>query len=379
MSGLASGVNPGRKGCYVEPSGGTGATPPVPEESAQDLQTYRLGRRPALDGLRGLAVTAVIAGHSLLPLCANAGTVGVTFFFVLSGFLITRLLLEEQEDHRRIDIRAFYVRRARRLAPALLIFLLFTSAAHKVAGDSLWPVVASFAYVANFAAISGLPMHLLQHMWSLSMEEQFYLLWPMLMAVLLPRGRRRLLLVLCLGLILCVGLRAWLTLSGAPSSRVMFGPDTRADALIIGAMLAFFLPHLTDWPLGRIASYAACVLALSLPLGPQGSWTLLPVALASAGVVGWAATVSASRRPSRAATALARGPIAALGRISYGVYLWHFPIAIILAARVPHVLGAILTLCLSTALAAASWRYVEVPILRRPVRGLATRGMRQGP
>ena len=306
-----------------------------------------------------------MAGHSGLPFSGNAGTVGVTVFFVLSGFLITRLLVEEHARRGRVDLRAFYARRARRLLPAAGVFLVAAAAAHHVAGTSWWPVLSSATYLANVATLLGVDMHLLQHLWSLSMEEQFYLLWPALLGGLLAARRRWLVPLLLSGVLTCTVWRVWLSADGFPASRIMFGPDTRADALVIGALLALLLPHATHWRWGALALGGSVVLVGCIPLGRQGVWTLLPVALAAAAAVGWAAQLGPGQEDRLVVRALDTGPLAGLGRISYGVYLWHFPIAIILAARLNSVTTAALTLALSTGIAALSWRYVEQPFLRR--------------
>ena len=280
------------------------------------VDTYVLGRRPALDGLRGLAVLGVVAGHSVLPFSGNAGTAGVTVFFTLSGFLITRLLLEEHRDTGRVDVRAFYLRRLRRLGPGLALFL-GVSAVFIVLGHApLVPLVTSVLQVANFANLVGTDMEGLAHMWSLSMEEQFYLLWAPVLAALLARRRPDLLgRVLVVGAVASITVRLVLSLSGASDQRIMFGPDSRADALLIGCLVAVCLPALQGRFTGRLAAAGALVIAASVPLGPQGAWTLLPVSLGTAAVVLWSVT---SNGTGPAHAVLTWRPLTGLGRISYG-------------------------------------------------------------
>jgi peptidoglycan/LPS O-acetylase OafA/YrhL len=298
--------------------------------------------------------------------------VGVTVFFVLSGFLITRLLIEEHVDRRSIDLSAFFRRRARRLLPAAAMFLAFAGTANHVAGTSWWPTLASATYLANVATLLGVQMHFLQHLWSLSMEEQFYLVWPALLGWLLSRRPRWLVPLLVAAVLACTLLRVGLLVEGTGVPRIMFGPDTRSDALAIGALLALALPRMIHWHWGPMAAGGTAVIVLCVPIGSYGVWTLLPVALAAATLVGWAATgptAGAGDTPTRrVCAALGRGPLALLGRISYGVYLWHFPFAILLSVRMPSVPAAVITLGLSTAIAAVSWHFVEEPFLRHTRR-----------
>jgi len=325
--------------------------------------SYVLGRRPALDGLRALAVLGVVAGHSLLPFSGNAGTAGVTVFFTLSGFLITRLLLEEHRSTGRVDVRAFYGRRVRRLGPGLAVFLTVSAVFMVLGHASLVPLVTSVLQVANFANLLATPMDGLAHMWSLSMEEQFYLLWAPALAVLLARGRRDLVgRLLVGGAVASVAVRLALVLSGAPDQRIMFGPDSRADALLIGCLAALYLPALQTRCTAALAAVGAVLIAACIPLGPQGAWTLLPVALATAAVVVWAVTTGGT---GLAYAAMTWRPLTGLGRISYGVYLWHLPFALAFAdGRSPWV-AALLTLLTSTCLATVSWLLVERPVLDR--------------
>ena len=148
---------------------------------------FTLGRRPALDGLRGIAVLLVIIGHQTRSV-TGAAWAGVTIFFVLSGFLITRLLLEEHRETGRIDRTAFYTRRARRLLPALALLLLYFAMA-ALTGKYPWqPIAFAVTFTANLAATFGVILGGLGHTWSLALEEQFYALWPF---ALIPLARHR--------------------------------------------------------------------------------------------------------------------------------------------------------------------------------------------
>ncbi|NPA26575.1 MAG: acyltransferase, partial [Chloroflexi bacterium] len=218
----------------------------------------RLPYMPGLDGLRGIAVLAVIAYHSALP-WSDGGFLGVEVFFVLSGYLITALLMLDIQVEGRIRFRHFWLRRARRLLPALWLLLLILPAAARVLAPETLPrlredTLAALAYVLNWVYIFrevpyfehfGRPP-LLQHLWSLAIEEQFYLIWPLLVAFAASRGRgqsQNRLLALTLGLaFLSVGWRWLLYQPYEDTARVYYGTDTRAAGLLFGAALALLWP-----------------------------------------------------------------------------------------------------------------------------------------
>jgi peptidoglycan/LPS O-acetylase OafA/YrhL len=332
------------------------------EDAAPSLPYY-----PHLDGLRALAVAGVLAQHCFVPGMSNAGTTGVTLFFTLSGFLITRLLLQERLASGRIDLRRFYKRRAQRLGPALLAMLAVVAVLSVVGALSMRPVLLSLLQVANIAEASGQNMGLLDHMWSLSMEEQFYLLWPALL-LFLTRARRWDAIMPLLGAtaVASVIVRTALELHGAPAARIMLAPDTRADALLIGCALGIVV-HRIPPRVARLSGLMGAVVLLAvLPAGPYGSWTLLPVALASAAVICWIVT---SDGQSRGLRILATTPLVRVGRISYGIYLWHM-LALTMLWPVASS-GARLGLAAaasSVGLAYLSNRFIERPFLRSPSR-----------
>jgi len=333
---------------------------------------YKLGRRPLLDGVRGLAVTMVVLSHCCVPLMVGAGMVGVTLFFVLSGFLITRLLLEEHARTGGINLRAFYLRRARRLVPALLLFLAVASMALARQGISPGEVITSLTYTSNLFRWTGINAKFLTHTWSLSMEEQFYLLWPFALVLLL---RRRIAVLggsLGVVAVAVAANRLWLSGHVADIQRVYLAPDVRADAIIVGCLLAVFIDRLSAMRWRVMAPIAAAAMVLCFPASEsQLVVLLLPATLACAVVIMWAATSAAS--------GWVRSCLwVRLGRISYGVYLWHMPIALpMLYRQVPWWVVTAVTVPASLVIASLSWRFLEAPILGaewpRPTVSEATR------
>ena len=217
-------------------------------------------RRPGLDGLRGLAVIAVIAFHEQLS-AFPGGFLGVNVFFVLSGYLITDLLTAHWNQYGRLDLRGFWARRARRLLPALAVLLVVVTAATAVIepaqlaalrsallaavtySSNWWQALAHQSYFARFG-----PPPPLQHLWSLAIEEQFYLVWPLLLIVILKTCRSRHLRagLAWSGAALSALAMALVYVPGGDPSRVYYGTDTHASALFIGSALAL------TWPLRRL-------------------------------------------------------------------------------------------------------------------------------
>jgi len=359
---------------------GEAAAPAHPARGSL-ADTMRLGHQPALDGMRGLAVLAVMGVHAGL---LGGGFLGVDVFFVLSGFLITSLLAEEHATTGRISFAAFYRRRALRLLPALSLVLAFclayalTVAPPAQAAVNLRGVASSLAYVSNFqiAAHGTYALGLLGHTWSLSVEEQFYIVWPALLLGLLAWiGVRGALAVCVAGIVGGTAVRTALWLHGAGPDAIFVGSLTHGDGLLMGSALALARIGGVRAPWGRGgvhvtgAAGAAALVAMMVLFGSHADmlpWGYTAAALASAAVLAWAIHTGGR--------VLCWRPLRTAGRYSYAMYLWN-PIAIAVVALPWH--GAapsgFLQFCLAgtltVAIAAASYRYVERPCLRwRPTR-----------
>jgi peptidoglycan/LPS O-acetylase OafA/YrhL len=323
-----------------------------------------LGYAPSLDGVRAFAVLAVMAFHSGLRLLPG-GFLGVDAFFVLSGFLITTLLVIEWQRAKTVRLRAFWTRRARRLLPALLVVVVFVVLyATLVAPEGTYPdlrsdALATLFYVANwhFIAVGGNyfvqagALSLLTHTWSLAVEEQFYILWPLLLLGVLRLFRRLgpLLAVAIVGAVASAVEMVVLYRNGADLTRLYYGTDTHAQSLLIGVALAVALAMCADrrdigaepgrswgWsPTTRNARATVAVVGVvglfldaalwwrvsyDSPFLWQGGFLLADIGTA-------AVLLSAVSLPRGA---LARGlstiPLRFVGQISYGMYLWHFPL-----------------------------------------------------
>jgi len=330
----------------------------------------RRGYMPGLDGLRAVAVLAVVISHTWAQ-ALPGGWVGVDVFFVLSGFLITSILLSEHDRTGRISFRSFYVCRALRLLPALAVTLVLgVLIAYWLypgsASDTLTEAFAAVFYVANWlVALGGVHSGLLIHTWTLSIEEQFYWTWPVALYFLLMVGSRRVALAATL---LVLGVVVAHRLMGVSS--FSFRTDTRADSLLMGCAVALAASAgLIDLLSTKIIRGAAVLAFVTLGLVLAG---IQPMSMSGVGytVVGVAAAtvvVSVALRPVRlAARALSWHPLTWIGQRSYGVYLYHPLCLALLAPRLgtdgPAALAA--TLIFSTCAAAVSYHYVETPFLR---------------
>ena len=355
--------------------------------------------RPGLDGLRALAVAAVILYHGQVS-WAKGGFLGVDVFFVLSGYLITSLLLTERETTGRIGLANFWTRRVRRLLPAL--FLLLAAVAlyavvwaqptelGTIRGDGL----ASLLYVSNWRFIATGASYFqafqapspLTHTWSLAIEEQWYLFWPLAMLAMMRvfRGSTKLVAAAIIGLALVsAALMAVMFHPGGDPSRVYYGTDTRAQALLVGAALAALTAGVRPiidldrrrrpWILQVAGVTGAAVLAVMLVRIDSGGTFLyrggfLLAAISAVFFVGAAAV------DGPVSSVLSIKPLCAIGMISYGLYLWHWPIDVVLDEARTGLSGFALfavRIAVTGAIATASYWLVERPIRRN---GLAPLG-----
>lgn len=306
---------------------------------------FHLGYRRWLDGLRGVAILLVMAAHVFL---APGGFLGVDIFFVLSGFLITSLLLEEWQQSGFLRLKRFYLRRALRLVPAFATLLLICVL------SSLWlssgaeqralrrEVVVAACYLANWPDLHRTFMPVLGHTWSLSVEEQFYLLWPLLLGCLLKLPKRRVILCVGCGILASAGWRMglyhWFESRGIDQktaiTRLYMGLDTRADALLAGCLLGLLatwnlLPRSRRFLRWTGGISFACLFSLgylvwsrSLIFSGFYDGLFTATALMTAVLI---ARLLAAPLPV-VSWILESAPLVGIGRISYGVYLFHMPI-----------------------------------------------------
>lgn len=356
-----------------------------------------------LDSLRGLAILGVILYHinfNWMP----GGFLGVTVFFVLSGYLITDILAMEWKRNKRIDLKKFWLSRARRLLPGMLVMLVITlawitifhsSLLEKMRGDSLaalfyvsnwWYIYHKLSYFDNFNQISPL-----NHFWSLAVEEQFYVVWPFIISLGLYyiKKQSRMILLICLGAFASALAMAILYEPGVDPSRIYYGTDTRAFSLLIGAVLALV------WPSNRLANKIipkarfildvvggiALIIILVMfwktnqydPFLYKGGMVLLSIATALL-------VANLAHPASRIAQFLRFRPLRWVGVRSYGIYLWHYPILTLTTPKVNagdfSIIRAILQFLLIILIAQISWKFIEKPIRQGALRNIQFKNLR---
>lgn len=369
-----------------------------------------IGYYAGLDGVRALAIVAVLLYHGGV-VWAGGGFLGVEAFFVLSGFLITSLLIAEWRRSATIGLRSFWARRARRLLPALFcvvavvgLYEALASTADSVPGlkgDGLatlfyygnWHEIAT---QSNYFAATG-PVSPLQHTWSLAIEEQFYLIWPTLLLAGIWFTRRALrrnrptddrllgaLLVMSATLALASAVEEGILFhGGAGVNRVYYGTDTRAVSLLTGASLAFVLaifrrpdssgqtrpPASGSGALGWAALLALSVVVAMMHFADGASPWLYPFGMVGLDLAVAVIIAAVVLRPaSPAGRIFSIAPARRLGQISYGVYLWHFPLFLWLTVASTGVAGAPLLglrLSVTVLVSVVSFVLIEQPVRRR--------------
>lgn len=310
-------------------------------------------RIASLDGLRGIAIGCVLLEHLRLTKLDYLGAFGVQVFFVISGYLISRLLLEEREREGRIDMRAFYVRRCFRIFPAAFAFIAVTTVMSRAArADLPWAITYTMSYHLHYKSI------LLAHLWSLSVEEQFYLLWP---------------LALCFGFAHRTRI-AWTAFAVAALSRLTFLELLPAkapwlvhycfpcalDGIAAGCLLAIYEPRLKAWRPGRLTAVTLPFLCYptafllwkgSFPAQPGPHlvllWGIIPILIATC------VFIAVQRHPWFLNNTVAY----ALGGLSYSIYLWQQPLTI------NHLAPLVVTLFLLVTFASASYFVIEQPLI----------------
>ncbi|AGP31802.1 acyltransferase family protein [Corynebacterium terpenotabidum] len=351
---------------------------------------------PGLDGLRTLAVAVVILYHLNIS-GAPGGLLGVGVFFTLSGYLITSNLMRSWDRRRNLGLKTFWLRRFRRLAPAMIVTVIATliltvaldrSALTVRAGEALstffyvnnWhTIVKGSSYFDNFAGVGPF-----DHMWSLSVEEQFYLIWPLVLLALLVllRGRRTLVAWATVVITVASFALMWVLADGSgDNTRVYEGTDTRAGGLLLGAALAVWLSARRTSGKSILPNQAASAVLGFIGVGGivamvvlvdrddvflyHGGIALLTVAAACA-------ILSVLRPDGLWSRILGWLPMRWLGERSYGIYLWHMPVIAFLPAgwlEGKLLLSAALTVGIAVGLSAVSWKYFEDPIRRHGVVG----------
>ncbi len=355
-------------------------------------QTRPLGYQPALDGLRAVAVALVIAYHLGYSAVAG-GYIGVEVFFVLSGWLVCALLMNEHQRTGIIGLTSFWLRRARRLLPALVVVTLGTVGVASLAqpgqlAELRTQGLAALAYHLNWRLVldqqsyfeaAGGPSAL-EHLWSLSIEEQFYLVFPLLCGLVLTRwSRKRAVAVVAGAALVATVLRMVMYEPGADPSRVYFGTDTRAAGLLLGVALGLF------WTPNRLRPHSS----------PRFRAALDGVALAGAAVLAWYTfgldetrpaaflggftaaqlatlaliAVAVYPAPTRAVRLLSARPLRWVGQRSYGIYLIHWPVIVFLSTapgeQPESPVNVAVQLALILGLSTLSYRIVEQPIRHR--------------
>lgn len=356
---------------------------PPPQSTSTTTSEFSLGYRPELDGVRGIAILLVLGLH-FTPALVPGGFLGVDVFFVLSGFLITSILLDEWAHRHSLSLTSFYLRRVLRLGPALVVYLgllgiyAFVFLQKENAREIYLGILLTLSYVSNWviALKPDFPSGILAITWSLAVEEQFYLVWPLLLGLLLTRrvGRNWILIVLTLGIVLIAVERALLWHGGATVRRLYYATDTHADGLlmgcVVGCLLCWGLVPKSSWfaAFMKCSATAAMLFIGFLILRIRHDNSLLYTGGSSLAALGIGLTLLALVSGPRglAVSVLSFKPLAWVGRVSYGLYLWHWPVRGVVFGRSTQPSGKQIfaAVALSFAITTASFYLIERPFLK---------------
>ncbi|HWN07708.1 MAG TPA: acyltransferase [Pyrinomonadaceae bacterium] len=347
------------------------------------METLLAKHVPELDGLRGIAITSVIIHHQLAPISLSGGFLGVDLFFVLSGFLITSLLLAEFAENNKINLRKFYMRRLLRLGPALSLYLVaallvayFTQSISII--QQLKLIALTVFYLTNWRMALGWDSALdsTAITWSLSIEEQFYLVWPLLLtACLALRLKLRFiaggLAIVILGIVVH---RYALLEAEADLTRLYYGSDTRADALLVGCIFGLLNSKMVRlgnnvWLLKTAALVSASGLGFLILTSHFGDLFLYRGGFTAIAILAGVLIYVAANAPPRVLSATLRfPPLIWLGHISYGLYLWHWLVVRNVSFYSLGRWEPTAKLALAIGIAATSFYFFEKPINRLKTR-----------
>lgn len=379
------------------------ATPTRAPDAPSGAARPRARHLPGLDGLRAVAIAAVLLFH-LDPTWLPGGFLGVDVFFVISGFLITTLLVREREATGGVDLKGFWTRRARRLLPALLVVVpSCILIARTVEADLLVGIgrqtLGALTFSTNWLEIAhgsdyfnATSPQLFMNFWSLAVEEQFYLFWPLAcLGLLALRHRLRVSEGVIAGLVVGLGLTsaAMMALRYDPEAptRVYYGTDTHLAGLMLGSALAFWWAGPTRagttgrvWVRYRRAITAGALVGLAglFWFADEGAAWTFRIGILAASVATAVLVLAAIDRPGPLRTALELPPLTWIGQRSYGIYLWHWPVILIIGQDAPTAAGTtaflwsrLWAVVVILALADLSFRFIETPVRRRGFRGTA--------
>lgn len=330
------------------------------------MRSASLAYMPALDGLRAVAVALVFAIHAF-PDAGFPGGLGVDVFFVISGFLITRILLKQWRRDERISLRTFYFSRLVRLYPPLIavvaVFFFVPPVVGAAPGFATGGTLVALSYTSNIVmTVIDPSLGYLSHTWSLAMEEQFYLFWPLILIAMLALKWSTTRMAAVTGLLALASMAGWMF----TGDDLPYNPLTKAGGLLLGCVLAMVHEHGRTWMANRWAAGVGIVIFAAAFVLETGGMIERSVSMpiATLGVLPVIAHAAFDRGPIVAA--LSWQPIVYLGVISYGLYLWHYPILWVMArvSEGPQWMAAMIAAALTVGLSILTNALVEKPSLR---------------